>query len=59
MMNEADKSTLSSLELLLVADRVSPKAALDAAYNLGRLSGQIEMARVGETVLADLHKLAA
>lgn len=58
-MNEADKSTLESIERLLVADKVSVRDALKAAYNLGELQGAIRMARASEETFGELAKKAA
>lgn len=47
-MNESAQATLASIEALLTLDAVSARLALEAAYRLGKLDGQIEMARLAE-----------
>lgn len=58
-VNESDKATLATIEALLVNDLANPREALEAAYQLGRLSGGIEMVRVGQGALEELRKEAA
>jgi hypothetical protein len=46
-----DQATLDSIEELLVAEKASVRDALEAAYKLGRLTGMIHMAEVGEGMI--------
>lgn len=55
-MNETSKVTLASIEALLVSEMASPHEALQAAYQLGRIDGQLEMANIGEGLLKELTK---
>ena len=41
------EQTLGSIKKLLVAKLATPEEALDAAYKLGVLDGQIKMASIG------------
>jgi hypothetical protein len=47
-MNEADKATLAAIERCLLAGDTNSSKALNAAFELGRLAGQLEMAKIGE-----------
>jgi hypothetical protein len=53
-MNNDSKATLEAIERLLVADRVGVRRALETVYQLGRLDGQMEVARLTEKSLAEL-----
>lgn len=59
MISQSDQATLDSIEALLVAEKASARDALQAAHNLGFLSGQIAMAKVGEQMVRDVMKAAA
>lgn len=52
-MSNDDKATLATIEALLVRDLVSVRDALEAAYQLGRITGGLEMARIGENVMQE------
>lgn len=51
-----DKAVLASIASVLVKEGTSVKNALDAAYALGKLAGQIEMAKVAEETVRGLMK---
>ena len=53
-MTNDTKETLETLERLIVRDAVSVHAAIQAAYQLGRVDGQIEMAAIGQSKVAEL-----
>jgi hypothetical protein len=57
-LNESTQSTLDTIENLLIADRVSAKDALAAAYRLGQLDGMISMSRVHEKQFAGIAEMA-
>lgn len=57
-MNSDSKATLDSIERLLVADRENPRTALEAAYQLGKIDGQIEIALVAERAMARIKAAA-
>lgn len=55
---DSSMETLLTMERLLIADKAGVREALQAAYRLGVLDGQLQMAAVGqkavESVLGDL-----
>ncbi len=53
-MNAADKATLASIERCLLAGDTNSTGALNAAFELGRLAGQLEMARISEGLVSDV-----
>lgn len=54
-MDNASKETLATLERLIVRDAVSVHAAIQAAYRLGVVDGQLQMAAVGQKQIESLH----
>jgi hypothetical protein len=58
-MNDATLQTLAAIERCLLAGDTNSTKALKAAYELGRMDGLLEMARVGEEKMAELLKAAA
>jgi hypothetical protein len=50
-ISPSDQATLDSIEALLVAEKTSVREALQAAYQLGHLTGMIYMAKVGEGMI--------
>lgn len=58
-MNESDKATLATLERLVIADRASVAKALETAYQLGNLNGQLAVARITESTMSEILKVAA
>ena len=52
------KEVLATLERLIVRDAVSPHAALQAAYQLGVVDGQLQMAAVGIEAVTKLAEAA-
>jgi hypothetical protein len=52
-MTDADKSTLAAIERCLLAGDTNSTKALNAAFELGRLAGQLEMAKIGEGLVKD------
>jgi hypothetical protein len=58
-MNESDKATLATLERLIVRDLVSVAKALETAYSLGELEGQLKIARIAEAGMQTLLEKAA
>jgi hypothetical protein len=58
-MTESDKATLATLGRMVVADRMSVAKALETAYLLGELEGQLKVARITETAMQELLKAAA
>jgi hypothetical protein len=54
-MTDSSAQTLANIQRLLDAQIVTPDGALKAAYALGKLDGQIEMAAVGEQTLENLR----
>jgi hypothetical protein len=52
-VTDTTKDTLATLERLIVRDAVSPHAALQAAYQLGKLDGGMEMAQIGERAVEE------
>lgn len=50
----ASNETLATLERLIVRDAVSVHAAIQAAYRLGVVDGQLQMAKVGQEQLENL-----
>lgn len=55
-MNEDSQGTLKAIEALLVADKVSARHALEAAYYAGRLDGQIEISEAAERKIEEALK---
>lgn len=53
-MNDDAKATLATIERCVVRDAVSVHAALQAAYNLGRVDGQLEMAKISSRLVEEL-----
>lgn len=53
-MNQADKEILASIENVLVNDQTSPRKALLAAYELGKLAGMMQVAGVVEEKFGEL-----
>lgn len=51
--------TLASIERCLLAGDTNSTKALKAAYELGRMDGLLDMAKVGEAKAAELLKAAA
>jgi hypothetical protein len=58
-MTESDKATLASFASLVVNDRMSVAKALETAYLLGELEGQLKVARITENAMQELLKVAA
>jgi hypothetical protein len=58
-MNDATIQTLAAIERCLLAGDTNSTKALKAAYELGRMDGLLDMARVGEAKAAELLKAAA
>lgn len=52
-MTEADKATLAAIERCLLAGDTNSTKALNAAFELGRLAGQLEMAKIGEGLVKE------
>jgi hypothetical protein len=48
MISPDDQATLDSIEALLVSEKTSVRESLQAAFELGHLTGMIHMAKVGE-----------
>ena len=59
MRDTATENTLANIEALLVGDRASPREALLAAYQLGRLDGMMAMALVAEKTVNEIAKAVA
>jgi len=55
----ATKTTLANIEALLVGERANPREALEAAYQLGRLDGMMEMALLAEKTVNEIAKAVA
>lgn len=58
-MTESDKATLATLENLIVRDNISVAKALETAYLLGDLNGQLKVARITEEATEELMKAVA
>jgi hypothetical protein len=58
-VNDATIQTLAAIERCLLAGDTNSTKALKAAYELGRMDGLLDMARVGERKAAELLKEAA
>jgi DNA polymerase/3'-5' exonuclease PolX len=58
-VNDATIQTLAAIERCLLAGDTNSTKALKAAYELGRMDGLLDMAKVGEQKAADLLKEAA
>jgi DNA polymerase/3'-5' exonuclease PolX len=58
-MNDQTLQTLAAIERCLLAGDTNSTKALKAAYELGRMDGLLDMAKVGERKAADLLKEAA
>jgi hypothetical protein len=58
-VNDATLQTLAAIERCLLAGDTNSTKALKAAYELGRMDGLLDMARVGEAKAAELLKAAA
>jgi len=58
-MDAATKNTLANIEALLVGERANPHEALEAAYQLGRLDGMMEMALLAEKSVGEIAKAVA
>jgi hypothetical protein len=52
-MNPLDLSTLAAIERCYLAGDTTITKALNAAYELGRLAGQLEQAKIGEGMVKD------
>jgi hypothetical protein len=51
MISRSDQATLDSIEALLVSEKASVRDALQGAHNVGRLTGMLEMAKTGESMV--------
>jgi DNA polymerase/3'-5' exonuclease PolX len=58
-MTDDTIQTLAAIERCLLAGDTNSTKALKAAYELGRMDGLLDMAKVGEQKAADLLKEAA
>jgi hypothetical protein len=58
-MNDATIQTLAAIERCLLAGDTNSTKALKAAYEMGRMDGLLEMAKIGEQMAKDLLKEAA
>jgi hypothetical protein len=58
-VNDSTIQTLAAIERCLLAGDTNSTKALKAAYELGRMDGLLEMAKVGEQKAAELLKAAA
>jgi hypothetical protein len=58
-VNDETIQTLAAIERCLLAGDTNSTKALKAAYELGRMDGLLDMARVGERKAAELLKEAA
>jgi DNA polymerase/3'-5' exonuclease PolX len=58
-VNDATIQTLAAIERCLLAGDTNSTKALKAAYELGRMVGLLEMAKVGEEKMKDLMEKAA
>jgi hypothetical protein len=58
-MSDQTLQTLASIERCLLAGDTNSTKALKAAYELGRMDGLLDMAKVGEQKAAELLKAAA
>jgi hypothetical protein len=57
-MTDSDRATLATLGRMLATDRISVAKALEAAYLLGELEGQLKVARITEHAMQELLKAA-
>jgi hypothetical protein len=53
---DVSAETLASIEAVLICDGVSVREALRAAYQLGRLDGMLEMAKISESSLKQIFE---
>jgi DNA polymerase/3'-5' exonuclease PolX len=58
-MTDATIQTLAAIERCLLAGDTNSTKALKAAYELGRMDGLLDMAKVGEEKMKDLMEKAA
>jgi hypothetical protein len=57
-ISRADQATLDSIEALLVAQKASVRDALHTAYQLGRVSGKIEILKINLGIEPEFEKAA-
>jgi hypothetical protein len=56
-VNDATIQTLAAIERCLLAGDTNSTKALKAAYELGRMDGLLDMAKLGEAKSDELRKL--